>query len=280
MPINVNSLYLDVNDLVNSSQEGLLDADRFTRYANAASRDLFDDLNGYRGQYQYGSPVSRTGGFSRNLKIVSALHPFLKSVVVQVQPNGYLVRPSDFAEWGDATLRYDRGALFECMCNESKAQTDCPEFAADPTQKSLSEKVKIELAKVYPEAEIDFVDWNEVSERLNSAIYKPTPKHPLCYPFATDGATPELNVLYFQIIPKDVGSIFLKYLRLPKDCKYSTVDDAVYNQPVYDPSTSINLEWSTANQNELAERIRDYFSWFTKDPETLQKALQEKELKR
>lgn len=57
-----------------------------------------------------------------------------------------------------------------------------------------------------------------------------------------------------EIMPAGIGSVALEYIRYPKFGEIKWVDDPIFNQPVADPLTSINLEWG--------EEAREPLIWF------------------
>lgn len=61
----------------------------------------------------------------------------------------------------------------------------------------------------------------------------------------------------FEFRPFDLGSMTLEYLRYPVKARLGVVMDNVHNQEVYDPLTSVDLDWP-----QYAE---DVISWFIAD---------------
>lgn len=63
----------------------------------------------------------------------------------------------------------------------------------------------------------------------------------------------------FEFLPTDLGSITLEYIRYPTRAFLGTKMDTQYNELVYDPLTSIDLEWSPYAQDVIAWFIADMF---------------------
>lgn len=270
--ILVNELFNDTSAIVNPIQSGFFD-DKFNSYMNMASRDFFDEITGRRQQYDAsGNP--RTGGFQKTSKITDIAFPFIRRKVVRVDQNGLMIMPDDYAYCPNIRVRYDEAALFTCACG-GKSDIDCADLQGNPNEPTLEEKIRLELAKVYPEGEFDVVDMNTISNYLNSTIYFPTKKKGICYPITEVGSTAADNVSYFQFLPKNVGSAIITYLRLPKDGLYATTEDPDTHENVYDELNSIQLEWDKKNQNDLIVRIAAYYGVFINKQELINNAIQQ-----
>jgi hypothetical protein len=270
--IFVNELFADTESIVNPIQSGFF-LDKFNSYMNMASRDFFDELTGRRQQYN-AQGESVTGGFQKTFKITDSLFPFIRRRVVQVDSNGLMIVPDDYAYFSDMRVRYDEGELFKCACN-GKNDVDCADLPNDPSAPTLDEKIRLELAKVYPEGQFILTDINKIADILDSTIYKPTKRLGICYPLTEVGVTANLNKSYFQLLPKNVGSGILTYLRLPKDGDYATTTDPDTQDNVYDPTNSLQLEWDKKNQNDLVVRIAQYYGVFITKQDLINSALQQ-----
>lgn len=61
----------------------------------------------------------------------------------------------------------------------------------------------------------------------------------------------------FEVLPIDLGSVVLEYVRHPIYGEVKVIHDNVFNEDVPDPATSINYEWS--------EGVRELLIWFIVD---------------
>jgi len=69
----------------------------------------------------------------------------------------------------------------------------------------------------------------------------------------------------FVFNPTDLGSITLEYIRYPQKAILNTKLDPVYNEPVYDPTTSIDFEWGEYARESLVWFICDFFANRTRE---------------
>ena len=68
-----------------------------------------------------------------------------------------------------------------------------------------------------------------------------------------------------ELLPNDLGSVVLEYIRNPVFAEIKTKMDTVYNEEVADPDTSINYEWPEAVREVLVWFIVDLFSNYTRE---------------
>lgn len=101
--------------------------------------------------------------------------------------------------------------------------------------------------------DVTLLNSDKVSNRLQSIIdgIKPTEKRPIGEMIGSD----------IVLHPEGMeGQSKFVYIRFPIFGVYSTKIDPVYNDAVYNPSTSKNLEWSESLLNYFVDKITEYFS--------------------
>lgn len=69
----------------------------------------------------------------------------------------------------------------------------------------------------------------------------------------------------FEFAPKDLGSITLEYIRLPKKSEYKTTIDPTYNEEVADKANSVPFEWGEEATSALVYFIVDEFMNHTRE---------------
>lgn len=69
----------------------------------------------------------------------------------------------------------------------------------------------------------------------------------------------------FEFMPKDLGSVVIEYIRLPKFGRIKTKFDSVYNEDVADDTISINYEWDEFARELLIWFITDTFSTHSRE---------------
>jgi hypothetical protein len=111
---------------------------------------------------------------------------------------------------------------------------------------------------------IDIVSQDKELYRLSSAIVPPTKTRPIAI----------LKNNYIQIHPLGISNITFQYLKKPAEAKWGYT--LVNNRPVYDPATSVDLEWDEICLNDIIMRAASYIGISIKDRDIMQYA----ELKR
>lgn len=108
------------------------------------------------------------------------------------------------------------------------------------------------------------VSLDRLANYVNSPINVPTTDYPI---YAQSGET-------FLVYPTTISSVSLKYLRLPNEAVwgYTVVDDT----PVYNPSTSTDLEWDTTETNNIVFKLLSMFGISVKDGQMVGYAEQQK----
>jgi hypothetical protein len=107
---------------------------------------------------------------------------------------------------------------------------------------------------------VDLVNDNELAYRLSSFIDSPSHRYPVLAFYDK----------YMQVYPKDMQTITLTYLRRPQSPLWAyTITN---NNPVYNPTLSINFEMPEDTHNEICYRILSYLGINLRDGELSQYA--------
>lgn len=92
--MNINKVYIFVNELANKDQRGFLPSATFNIYAERAQMEIFMKRYGNPQEYQPGRPVPRIG-FEMTQKVIDDLKVFLKTKVLNLNKKGVVDAPSD-----------------------------------------------------------------------------------------------------------------------------------------------------------------------------------------
>lgn len=109
---------------------------------------------------------------------------------------------------------------------------------------------------------VEVVTDGELSIRLESKLLPPTHRHPIGA-YYNDG---------FKVFPTDITSIRLTYLRYPTTPNWNFT--LVNDQPVYNPTGSVNFDFPVTLHSDIVIRICRYMGINLREEELLQAALQ------
>lgn len=101
--------------------------------------------------------------------------------------------------------------------------------------------------------DVTLLNSDKIANRIQSSIegIKPTTEMPIA----------EIVGNEFKLHPEGMdGQSKLIYIRYPIYGIYNTVIDPIYNDNVYDPATSKNLEWEESLMNYFVDRMMQYIS--------------------
>lgn len=145
---------------------------------------------------------------------------FIKKSAQQVT-GGVINKPDDYYTYDNF---YRIGAKVEAACDDDEA----PEMCNTP---------------------IEILDGQQYYVRCRTYIEekKPSFKKPIA---KIVGNT-------FEVLPNDLGSVVLEYVRRPIFGEIKEIHDPVFNEDVPNPNTSINYEWP--------DSVRPVFVWFIAD---------------
>ncbi len=104
---------------------------------------------------------------------------------------------------------------------------------------------------------IELLDGSKFYTRCNTDIeeLKPSFEEPICKEIGKN----------FEVLPTDLGSVTLEYIRYPKRAILNTKEDTVFNDLVYDAATSEDFEWPEFAREILVWFICDSFSNRTRE---------------
>lgn len=217
--INVNDIYLSTLDKINEDGNGQLSFDRFNRYLWLAQLKCQDWLSG--DVANVAPPTPYTAQKDRDW-----LSPFITKYLAQVK-EGVVTKPSNYNLWDNGYLLGDYNANIECENDEEQGTTTgC--------------NIPIEL-----------LSGDEFYYRCTTSIegLQPSFKKPICKEIGNG----------FEFSPKELGSITIEYIRYPTRAFLGTKIDESFNDIVYDPATSVDLEWPAFAEDVISWFIADMF---------------------
>lgn len=219
--INVNNIYLSTLDKVNDDSNGQMTIARFNRWLWLAQLKCQDWLSGDVANIQPPTPYSAQ-------KDRDWLSIFITKFPVQVV-NGAVSKPPDYNLWDNGYLLGNYTANVECNegdNEETEIVTEC--------------NIPIQL-----------LSGDEFYYRCTTNIegLQPSFTKPFCKELGNG----------FEFLPKDLGSITIEYIRYPTRAFLGTKKDDVFNDLVYDPATSVDLEWSPFAEDVISWFIADMF---------------------
>lgn len=224
MGLNVNDIFLDVEDRVNQPENGQLSFSRFNRFSWLAQLKFIDWLSGNLDAVTPPEPYL-------SQKNKDWLSPFITKYPVNVV-NGQIEKPSDYYAFENMYL-----------LGNYTVESDCDNDEADNAAKCNTIITLLDGSQFNKRCET-FI------EGLQPSFIKPISK---------------LVGNSFDFNPTDLGSITLEYIRYPKRAVLNTKNDDVYNELIYDPTTSFDFEWGDYARNTLVWFIADYFFDFTRE---------------
>jgi len=246
MAININDLYKFVQFIANKEQSGFIKPSEFNLATESAQMQLFMERYSNPAEYQPGSGKARTG-YNQTQKINDDLRFFIKRRTLSVDPSGLMIYPDDYMHFSSATHSYIK------QLKPSKVENDDCEDCEKNTRTRTPGKIRTYTRAIRP------VDDMELAYLLGSYVVFPTKFHP-CLTFYEEG---------IQYHPKNIGSVDFVYLRKPKTASWAFTPDGS-GRPVYNPGTSIDLEWPEQVFNEIAIRILAFVGINLREPELAQ----------
>lgn len=158
------------------------------------------------------------------------LSPFITKFPAHVV-DGFIIRPADYAAY-ENFYRLGSGTNSGCDEDETVSQDEC--------------NIAIEL-----------LDGQKFYQRCNTFIegLKPSLNKPIAKMIGNT----------FEVLPKDLGSVTLEYIRIPKFAEIKTKEDIVFNEVVPDTATSIDYEWDQTVRDILIYIITDYYANNTRE---------------
>lgn len=109
------------------------------------------------------------------------------------------------------------------------------------------------------ETNVDIVRDNEVGSKLGSNIVNPTKKYPMA----------SIQDTFIQFYPKNIGFVTMSYLKQPTLPVWGYTG-GVTTPPVYDSTTSVQLESPEETHNDIVVRILRYLGISIREPQLIQ----------
>lgn len=245
-----NDLWLPLISQVNWNQGGFIRPQtNFQQWVNEVSDELFRE---------------KVSEFQRSQRITDDLYPFLKSInaTATAQPGknyAIVAFPEDYESFSSARVMLpgnDDNASCGCVVDNKDMQLldkngKClnyvdPDYAAIRRQNQGSDLCEYEISAV------DNQKWGAA---CNHAFKKPTIRKPVL----------TQNAAGFMVIPKNIGFIVLDYFKVPRKAVFSyTVDGS--DNIVYDPATSVQLEWPRTVKTEFLNRLLKKYGIYIREP--------------
>lgn len=232
MPININNLHTRVNDIVNNIQQGRLRADRFNLSVNAASDALFKQRLGLPEQYDTETLKTRIG---QTIKVHHDLNVFRKRVDLTVSALGEVSvstgLPADYQIF--EALRYK--IIVKKDTDEAKRMCTGGLYFYEHGDYLVFEKP------------VRYLTQDRWGKRTESRILPPNKMKPV---FTMTGTE-------WTFKPVDLGTVTLVYLKKPTRAVWGYTSTSGVD--VYDPGTSVDLEWDEMLTDEIAQRVADNY---------------------
>lgn len=153
------------------------------------------------------------------------LSPFITKYQKQVV-DGFIDKPDDYYQWENF---YKIGSKSGADCEEDETTDDC-------------------------NTPIELLDGQQFYERCNTHIEELQPVNkPIC----------KLIGKQIEMLPKDLGSVCLEYIRMPVFASITGKNDPVYNEEI--PDVVVNYEWDEWARPYLIYLITDMFSNKTRE---------------
>lgn len=253
-PIDLFKVYQALMSEVNVQQGGQIrPVSDFMRWYNAISLEL------------YREKVADAGINQQNN---DDLAPFLEHINIVVQTvngqYGLIPYPADYDAFSNLkVLRPKDGTT--CGCNNKYPILDkgkCVQIQ-DPDYAEMEQKFS---ASNLAEFTINTVDNQQWANCLSHDTKGPTFEQPKATQYSNG----------FQIAPAGISIVVLDYFRTPREAVFAYTIDPTTDTIIYDPTNSIQLEWSSILENEFLTRLGKKYGLHVRDSETFQMANENK----
>lgn len=247
--ISIQKLYEDCLGSLNTHQGGHIRPRTFVEWVNDIQIEIYNDL---------------VADFQINQSISDKLFPFLKSTNVLLTNNSnspfdIIKYPADYQNFSSARIIKKGGISCGCKSNESINSNG--EVVDNTTCKFVDEdeldQLRFKNDKDNCELPIQLVDNDKWSAICSHKTKMPTERSPKITQFSGG----------FKISPKGCASaIVLDYFRLPirPIFNFTVINpnqEGEYYQ--YEPSGSVDLEWSEKLIPEFLSKLQTKYSIFT-----------------
>lgn len=218
--MNVNDIYVFTNFCANKQASGAISPDEFNSAIAAVNIDMLKDRLGLPEEYQVGNPQPRIT-YQITQKITDDLRKFIVKQKLTTNSDGYFPIPNDYAAFSSIRFDYTKSKSNGCK----KPATNLKEPTA-----------------------FEPVTDAELSIRLNNFVRRPTYRYPIIA-FYSYG---------IKAYPEDISVADLTYVRYPVKpvWGYTMIDD----QAVYNPATSVDIEFPDTMFVDFSARVLKYFA--------------------
>ncbi len=210
--MDINSVYELVNFIAAKDRNGLFDKDRFNLVCPSALYEFNNKRYGNIKDILVTNSKSPRIAYSINQKVLDDLKVFQTTTQLSINSIGQSQYPTDY--WHMTSARY----------REFMNGTDC-------TPGTISER------------NVELLDNQDVTKRINSVIVAPSPEFPVCTFYSG----------YIQFYPVTMGQVMFDYLRKPLTPFWGST--VVNNRDIYDANTSVQLEVPFDCLNEIVALI-------------------------
>jgi hypothetical protein len=218
--MNINEVFLFISYVANKQQSGSISPDEFNVTCKAVTLDLLKNRLGLPEEYQVGNPQPRIA-YQITQKITDDLRPFIVKQKVTTNNDGYFPVPTDYAAFSSLKFLYTESKSAKCK----KPATNLKEVTM-----------------------FEYVTDAELSIRLNNTVLKPTYRYPIIG-FYSYGIKP---------YPEDISVAELTYVRYPATPFWGYTMQG--DQSVYDPTTSVDVEFPDTMFVDFCIRVLKYLS--------------------
>jgi len=219
-------LYRDMTQML-GKYRAYIKPELFCDALHFASRGLFDEYYGNTKDYRPGHPLPRVA-YQVTTAVTDALHPFLREVFfgrdyTKLAQKKVVVGP------GTGTAEY--------RSLDASGRFSLPDDWVHPTAWSTLEALE----------DVQVLDDNEVITTLNSLVAPPDLEHPVL----------EVVPKGLQVHPQECSELHAKYLAFPRRPVYAVTYPAG-QEPQYDDTKSVDVEWPASRDNQLLTRLLQY----------------------
>ena len=248
-------LWQDLMALANVQHNGFIRPDiNFTSWLNQVNVEMFQKY---------------AAEFGLNQQLNDKLAPFVTSVNVPVvptpgKPYDMLTMPANYEYFTNLRVYRQKDEL-KCHCN--------PEFPVVDGDGQCQPYVDPDIAAIKAiyasENIIERLVYDIDNQRWERSLEHPFKGPTWDAPFVTQIAS-QTGLRQMKIAPKGITFVVMDYLRTPGSAvfNYTYVDDQI----VYDPTTSVNLEWSNVLKNEFLYRMLKKYGLYVGQPGIVQVA--------
>lgn len=234
-------LWLDLKSNTNTKQGGHLRLRDFNSWVNQISLQLFNE------KFQ---------AWEKDQMVVDDLsRPFLES---NPYPTNKTLLNHSILDYPKNYAYFSSARIFKTP--DEKVVKGCEEECKEGEEQEPKESVLANVCEVNA-TKVDNARWGSV---CSNTIVPPTLNRVFITQYEKG----------FKVAPKEVGYITLDYLRFPKKAELAFLPGA--NQ-VYDPSKTVDLEWSDTVRNEFLARLEVAYYTFIRELAMYQTGIAKKE---